>query len=67
MAQADHLIDEELLLLVVEACVKRLGSVGHVALVGGAIDLWPRYGLPAVVAAASTLFVLFGLWTGRDR
>ena len=44
-----------------------VGSMTGPVVVGGAIDLWARYGLPAVVAVASTLFVVFGLWTGRDR
>src|SRR5215469_11243784 len=37
VAQADHLIDELLLLLVVEARIERLGRIGHVTLVLRAI------------------------------
>ena len=38
VAQPNHFVDEFLFLLAVEACIKRLGRVGDVALVLGAVD-----------------------------
>src|SRR5258707_15189791 len=38
VAQANHFIDEDLLLFVVEARIKRLRGVGDIALIGGAVD-----------------------------
>src|SRR5215470_5645083 len=37
VAQPHHLVDEHLLLLVVEARKQRIGGIGHVALVDGAV------------------------------
>ena len=38
VAQAHHFLDEYLLLLVVQARVERLGGIGDVALICGAVD-----------------------------
>ncbi len=37
MAETDHLVDEDLLLLVVEARIERLGGVGDAALIDRAV------------------------------
>ena len=38
MAQIDHFLNEDRLLLVVQAGKKRLGRIGHIALIDGAVD-----------------------------
>jgi len=44
-----------------------LGSMTGPVVVGGAIDLWSRFGLPVVVAVAALALLAFGLVTNRRR
>jgi len=43
------------------------GSMTGPVVVGGAIDLWSRFGLPAVIAVASLGLLVFGLATNHRR
>ena len=43
------------------------GSVGGPILSGAAMDQWPLYGLPAVIAAAAAALLLFGLLRNHGR
>jgi MFS family permease len=42
-----------------------LGSFGGPIIAGGAMDLWPTFGMPVVIAVASTTLLVVGLLRGR--
>jgi MFS family permease len=44
-----------------------LGSFGGPIIAGGAMDLWPTFGMPAVIAMASATLVVVGLLRGRSH
>src|SRR5262245_8334005 len=44
-----------------------VGSFGGPIVAGGAMDLWPLYGLPIVVAAAAAALLVFGLVRNNGR